>query len=192
MIWAIGRSSNTDDIGLDKIGIETTSAGFIETDDQQNTAVDGVYAVGDITGRAALTPVAIAAGRRLADRLFNHQSEAKLDYNNIPSVVFSHPPIGTVGMTEDEARERYGQVKVYQSRFTNMVHALSEHKPKSVMKMITAGAKEKVVGIHVIGEGADEIVQGFAVAMKMGAHKEDLDDTVAIHPTASEELVLLS
>ena len=192
LIWAIGRSSNTDDIGLDKIGIETTSAGFIETDDQQNTAVDGVYAVGDITGRAALTPVAIAAGRRLADRLFNHQTDAKLDYDNIPSVVFSHPPIGTVGMTEDEARERYGQVKVYQSRFTNMLHALSEHKPKSVIKMITAGAKEKVVGIHVIGEGADEIVQGFAVAIRMGAHKTDLDNTVAIHPTASEELVLLS
>ena len=192
LIWAIGRSSNTDDIGLDKIGIETTSAGFIETDDQQNTAVDGVYAVGDITGRAALTPVAIAAGRRLADRLFNHQTDAKLDYDNIPSVVFSHPPIGTVGMTEDEARERYGQVKIYQSRFTNMINALSEQKPKSLIKMITAGAKEKVVGIHVIGEGADEIVQGFAVAIRMGAHKTDLDNTVAIHPTASEELVLLS
>lgn len=168
-----------------------SEAGFINTDAQQNTSVDGIYAVGDITGRAALTPVAIAAGRHLADRLFNNQTEAKLDYDNIPSVVFSHPPIGTVGMTEDAARECYGVVKVYQSRFTNMVHALSEHKPKSLMKLITAGAKEKVVGIHVIGEGADEIVQGFAVAMKMGACKADLDNTVAIHPTASEELVLL-
>jgi len=191
LIWAIGRSSNTDQIGIDKAGLTTTDAGFINTDAQQNTSVDGIYAVGDITGRAALTPVAIAAGRHLADRLFNNQSEAKLDYDNIPSVVFSHPPIGTVGMTEDAARERYGVVKVYQSRFTNMVHALSEHKPKSLMKLITAGAKEKVVGIHVIGEGADEIVQGFAVAMKMGACKADLDNTVAIHPTASEELVLL-
>jgi len=191
LIWAIGRSSNTDQIGIDKAGLTTTDAGFINTDAQQNTSVDGIYAVGDITGRAALTPVAIAAGRHLADRLFNNQSEAKLDYDNIPSVVFSHPPIGTVGMTEDAARERYGVVKVYQSRFTNMVHALSEHKPKSLMKLITAGAKEKVVGIHVIGEGADEIVQGFAIAMKMGACKADLDNTVAIHPTASEELVLL-
>jgi len=191
LIWAIGRSSNTDNIGLEKAGLKVTKEGFIETDEQQNTAVKGIYAVGDITGRAALTPVAIAAGRHLAERLFNNQTEAKLDYDNIPSVVFSHPPIGTVGMTEGEARERYGEVKVYQSRYTNMVHALSDHKKKSSIKMITAGAREKVVGIHIIGEGADEMVQGFAVAIKMGACKSDLDSTVAIHPTASEELVLL-
>jgi glutathione reductase (NADPH) len=135
--------------------------------------------------------VAIAAGRHLAERLFNGQAKAKLDYDNIPSVVFSHPPIATVGMTEGEARDQYGSVKVYQSRFTNMLHSLSEHKPKSSMKLITAGAKEKVVGIHVIGEGADEMIQGFAVAMKMGACKSDLDNTVAVHPTAAEELVLL-
>jgi len=191
-IWAIGRTSNTDAIGLESTGIEVNEDGFIETDEFQNTAVAGIYAVGDITGRAALTPVAIAAGRRLADRLFNNQPQAKLDYQNIPSVVFSHPPIGTVGLTEDAARERYGdQVKVYQSRFTNMLHAMSEHKPKSVMKLITAGAKEKVVGVHAIGDGADEIIQGFAVALNMGAHKADLDNTVAIHPTAAEELVLL-
>ena len=190
-IWAIGRSTNTD-LGLDNAGLKVSADGFIETDEQQNTAVDGIYAVGDITGRAALTPVAIAAGRRLADRLFNNQAEAKLDYDNIPSVVFSHPPIGTVGLTEDEARDQYGdEIKVYQSRFTNMLNAMSEHKPKSVMKLITAGAKEKVVGIHVIGEGVDEVIQGFAVAMKMGAYKSDLDNTVAIHPTAAEELVLL-
>ncbi len=191
LIWAIGRSSNTDDIGLDKAGLTVTKEGFIETDEQQNTAVKGIYAVGDMTGRAALTPVAIAAGRHLAERLFNNQADAKLDYDNIPSVIFSHPPIGTVGMTEGEARERYGEVKVYQSRYTNMLHALSEHKKKSSIKMITVGAREKVVGIHVIGEGADEMLQGFAVAMKMGACKSDLDSTVAIHPTASEELVLL-
>jgi len=191
LIWAIGRSSNTDNIGLDNAGLKTDKEGFIETDDFQNTAVEGIYAVGDITGRAALTPVAIAAGRHLAERLFNGQAEAKLDYDNIPSVVFSHPPIATVGMTEGEARDQYGSVKVYQSRFTNMLHSLSEHKPKSSMKLITAGAKEKVVGIHVIGEGADEMIQGFAVAMKMGACKSDLDNTVAVHPTAAEELVLL-
>lgn len=191
LVWAIGRSSNTDNIGLDKAGLKTGKEGFIETDEFQNTAVDRVYAVGDITGRAALTPVAIAAGRHLAERLFNGQVEAKLDYDNIPSVVFSHPPIATVGMTEGEARDKYGSVKIYQSRFTNMLHSLSEHKPKSSMKLITAGAKEKVVGIHVIGEGADEMIQGFAVAMKMGACKSDLDNTVAVHPTAAEELVLL-
>ncbi|MEA1889449.1 MAG: glutathione-disulfide reductase, partial [Pseudomonadota bacterium] len=137
LIWAIGRSSNTDDIGLDKAGLKVTKEGFIETDEQQNTAVKGIYAVGDMTGRAALTPVAIAAGRHLAERLFNHQADAKLDYDNIPSVIFSHPPIATVGMTEGEARERYGEVKVYQSRYTNMLHALSEHKKKSSIKMIT-------------------------------------------------------
>ncbi|MCK5360079.1 MAG: glutathione-disulfide reductase, partial [Gammaproteobacteria bacterium] len=191
LVWAIGRNPNTDDIGLDKVGLSANKDGFLETDEYQNTAAERVYAVGDITGRAALTPVAIAAGRHLAERLFNGQSEAKLDYANIPSVVFSHPPIATVGMTEGEARDQYGSVKVYQSRFTNMLHSLSEHKPKSSMKLITAGAKEKVVGIHVIGEGADEMIQGFAVAMKMGACKSDLDDTVAVHPTASEELVLL-
>ena len=191
LIWAIGRTSNTDAIGLDKAGLQTTDNGFIDTDAQQNTAVDGIYAVGDITGRDALTPVAIAAGRQLAERLFNNKPDAKLDYDNIPSVVFSHPPIGTVGMTEDEARERFGDVRVYQSRYTNMLHALSDDKKKSSVKLITAGAKEKVVGIHVIGEGADEMMQGFAVAIKMGACKSDLDNTVAIHPTASEELVLL-
>jgi len=191
LLWAIGRTSNTRDIGLQKTAIQVSEKGYIETDEQQNTAAEGVYAVGDITGRAALTPVAIAAGRQLAERLFNNKPQAKLDYDNIPSVVFSHPPIGTVGMTEDAARERYGEVKVYQSRFTNMLHTFSEHKEKSVMKLITVGAKEKVVGIHVIGAGADEIIQGFAVAMKMGACKADIDNTVAIHPTASEELVLL-
>ena len=191
LIWAIGRTSNTDAIGLDKAGLQTTDNGFIDTDAQQNTAVDGIYAVGDITGRDALTPVAIAAGRQLAERLFNNKPDAKLDYDNIPSVVFSHPPIATVGMTEDEARERFGDVRVYQSRYTNMLHSLSDDKKKSSVKLITAGAKEKVVGIHVIGEGADEMMQGFAVAIKMGACKSDLDNTVAIHPTASEELVLL-
>jgi glutathione reductase (NADPH) len=191
LIWAIGRSSNTGTICLDKAGLQVTQEGFIATDEQQNTAVEGIYAVGDITGRAALTPVAIAAGRQLAERLFNNRARARLDYDNIPSVIFSHPPIGTVGMTEGEARERYGEVKIYQSRYTNMLHALSSHKKRSSIKMITVGAREKIVGIHVIGEGADEMLQGFAVAMKMGACKSDLDSTVAIHPTAAEELVLL-
>lgn len=191
LIWAIGRSSNTDNIGLDKAGLQVTEEGFIETDEQQNTAIDGIYAVGDITGRAALTPVAIAAGRHLAERLFNNQTKAKLDYDNIPSVIFSHPPIATIGMTEGESRDRYGDVKVYQSRYTNMVHALSGHKKRSSIKMITVGAREKIVGIHIIGEGADEMMQGFAVALKMGACKSDFDNTVAIHPTAAEEMVLL-
>ncbi|MGH8231791.1 MAG: glutathione-disulfide reductase, partial [Steroidobacteraceae bacterium] len=151
-----------------------------------------LYAIGDVTPRVQLTPVAIAAGRRLSDRLFGGQQHRKLDYDNIPSVVFSHPPIGMVGLSEPEARARYGdQVKVYTSQFMPMYHALTPRKPREHMKMITVGAEQRVVGIHVIGEGADEMLQGFAVALRMGATKRDFDDTVAIHPTSAEEMVTL-
>ena len=151
-------------------------------DGYQNTSTDGIYAVGDVTGQAQLTPVAIAAGRRLADRVFNDQHERRLSYENIPTVVFSHPPVGTVGLSEAEARERYGYeaVRVYSSEFVPMYHALTEAKPKSAMKLVTVGDDERVVGCHVIGDGADEMLQGFAVAVSMGAAKSDLDDTVAI------------
>ena len=192
LIWAIGRTPNTTSLNLKGAAVTHDKHGFIPTDDFQNTNILGIYAVGDITGRAALTPVAIAAGRRLADRLFNHQSESKLDYSLIPSVVFSHPPIGTVGLTEEEARDQFGDdVKIYQTRFTPMQYALSKHKVRTAMKLITLGAQEKVVGCHVIGAGADEMLQGFAVAIKMGATKKDFDNTVAIHPTSAEELVTL-
>lgn len=193
VIWATGRRANTDRLRLETTGVEADAGGHIITDAYQNTNVAGIHAVGDVTGRKALTPVAIAAGRRLADRLFDGQTEARLDYENIPSVVFSHPPIGTVGMTEDEAHELYGEgmVKVYQSRFTNMLHAITERKPATVMKLVTIGEQEKIVGCHIIGDQADEIIQGFAVAVKMGALKKDLDSTVAIHPTAAEELVTM-
>lgn len=165
---------------------------MIQTDDYQNTNVPGIYALGDVTGRAALTPVAIAAGRRLADRLFNRQPESRLDYRNIPSVVFSHPPIGTVGLSEDEAREQYGDdVKVYQSRFVPLYNAVTTDKPHTSMKLVTIGSQEKIVGCHVIGPAADEMLQGFAVALKMGATKKDFDDTVAIHPTSAEEFVTM-
>jgi glutathione reductase (NADPH) len=193
VIWATGRRPNTDGLGLPATGVEVDPRGYVVTDAWQNTSVEGLYAVGDVTGRAALTPVAIAAGRSLADRLFGGQPDAKLDYENIPTVVFSLPPIGTVGMTEDEARELYGQsaVKVYQSRFTNMFYAVCTDKSPTVMKLVTIGDQEKVVGCHIIGDHADEIIQGFAVAVKMGALKADLDNTVAIHPTAAEELVTM-
>lgn len=193
LIWAIGRLPNSDGIGLDHAGVEKDADGFIRTDEFQNTNVDGVYAVGDVTGRIALTPVAIAAGRRLADRLFGGKPDARLDYHDIPSVVFSHPPIGTVGLTEDEAAERYGHdnIKVYQSRFTNLYYGVASRKSPSVVKLVTVGADERVVGCHMVGDAADEVIQGFAVAVKMGARKADLDNTVAIHPTAAEELVTL-
>ena len=192
VLYAVSRRPNTDALGLDQAGIALDARGFIEVDEQQNTARNGVYAVGDATSAAALTPVAIAAGRRLADRLFGNQPNARVDFADIPSVVFSHPPIGSVGLSESRAREIHGDnIKVYQSSFVNMRHALGEHKPNSVVKLITAGKEERVVGCHVIGEGADEMMQGFAVAVKLGARKEDFDNTIAIHPTAAEELVTL-
>ena len=193
VLWATGRNANMEWLGLESAGVAVNEHGHIHTDLYQNTNVAGIYAVGDVTGRAQLTPVAIAAGRRLADRLFGGEPDAHLDYENIPTVVFSHPPIGTVGLTEDEAHERYGgdAVKVYQTRFTDMYHAITRCKPHTVMKLVTVGAKQKVVGCHVIGRGADEIIQGFAVAVKMGATKSDFDNTMAIHPTAAEEFVTM-
>ena len=191
VIWAMGRSPMTNDIGLETIGLTTDSKGFIQTDKYQQTNIKGIYAIGDATGRAALTPVAIAAGRRLSDRLFNGMSDRHLNYDNIPSVVFSHPPIGTVGFSEKEARAKFKDIKIYQSSFTPMADALLEHQMQTALKLICAGDDEKVIGCHIIGEGADEMLQGFAVAIKMGATKSQLDDTVAIHPTSSEELVTL-
>ncbi len=192
LVWAIGRAPNSDGLALEKASIEVDNKGYVVVDDFQNTNVPGVYAVGDVIGKAQLTPVAIAAARRLGDRLFNHQQDRKLAYDLIPSVVFSHPPIASVGLTESQAREQHGAaVKIYQSRFTPMYHAFTSHPQKVSMKLVTVGAKEKVVGCHIIGLGADEMLQGFAVAIRMGATKKDLDDTIAIHPTGSEELVTM-
>eukprot|EP01114_Cavostelium_apophysatum_P004916 TRINITY_DN1538_c0_g1_i3.p1 TRINITY_DN1538_c0_g1~~TRINITY_DN1538_c0_g1_i3.p1 ORF type:complete len:500 (-),score=170.30 TRINITY_DN1538_c0_g1_i3:71-1570(-) len=191
VIFAIGRTPHSK-IGLEKIGIKTDEQGNIKVDEWQNTAAKNVYAFGDVAGKALLTPVAIAAGRRLSDRLFGGKENSKLDYDNIPTVIFSHPPIGTVGLSEEEARKKHGdQVKVYKTSFTNMYHAVTKRKSKTAMKLVCLGKEEKVLGIHTIGLGSDEMIQGFAVAVKMGATKADLDNTVAIHPTASEELVTL-
>jgi glutathione reductase (NADPH) len=192
IIWAIGRSPNTDGLALENAGVKEDNDGFIPTDKYQQTNVEHIFALGDVTGRAALTPVAIAAGRRLADRLYGGMAGRHLDYELIPTVIFSHPPIGTVGMTEDDARAAFGDaVKVYTSGFIPMLYALCEKKQHSVMKLITVGEKEKVVGCHIIGDGADEMLQGFAVAIRMGATKSDFDDTVAIHPSNAEELVTM-
>ena len=191
VIWAMGRSPMTKNIGLETIDLATDSKGFIQTDKYQQTNIKGIYALGDATGRAALTPVAIAAGRRLSDRLFNDMSDRHLNYDNIPSVVFSHPPIGTVGLNEKEARAKFEDIKIYQSSFTPMSDALLKHQTQTALKLICTGNDEKVIGCHIIGEGADEMLQGFAVAIKMGATKSQLDETVAIHPTSSEELVTL-
>jgi glutathione reductase (NADPH) len=193
VLWAIGRTPNVLDLGLELAGVKLDAEGFVAVDGLQNTSTPGIYAVGDVTGQAELTPVAIAAGRRLADRVFGGQTDRHLRYDVIPTVVFSHPPIGTVGLSEREARERHpGEpVRVYQSEFVSMFYALMDKKPRTAMKLVCLGSDERVVGCHVIGLGADEMIQGFAVAVTMGARKRDFDDTIAIHPTSAEELVTM-
>lgn len=193
VLWAIGRTPRTGDLGLELAGVEADSGGFVAVDRFQNTSADGIHAVGDITRAPALTPVAIAAGRRLADRLFGGQEGRHLDAQPVPTVIFSHPPIATIGMTEAEAQERYGpaSVRSYSSRFTPLLRALEEDPDQTAMKLVTAGADGKIVGLHAIGDGAEEMLQGFAVAIRMGATKQDFDDTLAIHPTSAEELVTL-
>ena len=194
LIWAIGRSPNTHGLNLEIAGIDVDAKGYVEADKYQNTNVAGIYAVGDVTGRIELTPVAIAAGRRLADRVFGGMADRHLDYENVPTVVFTHPPIGTVGLSEAAARKKFGdeEVKVYTSHFTSLYYGVLEHKSPTDMKLVCVGKEEKVVGVHIIGEGADEMLQGFAVAVRMGATKQDFDDTVAIHPTSAEELVTMT
>jgi len=193
VVWAIGRDANTEGLGLDAAGVHTAADGTVPVDEWQDTNIAGIHALGDVTGRAPLTPVAIAAGRKLADRLFGGQPEARMDYADIPSVVFSHPPIGTVGLTEEEAEERYGQggYRCYTTTFKDMYYALLDHKVATAMKVITIGPQEKLAGIHIIGRGADEMIQGFAATLKAGGTMDDLRRTVAIHPTASEEMVLI-
>ncbi|MFQ1022604.1 glutathione-disulfide reductase [Avibacterium paragallinarum] len=194
VIWAIGRKPNTANINLAAAGVETNNQGFIKVDKYQNTNVKGIYAVGDIIeGGIELTPVAVAAGRRLSERLFNNKPNEHLDYNLVPTVVFSHPPIGTIGLTEPQAIEQYGveNVKVYKSSFTPMYSAVTQHRQPCRMKLVCVGKDEKIVGLHGIGFGVDEMIQGFAVAIKMGATKADFDNTVAIHPTGSEEFVTM-
>lgn len=192
LLWAIGRDPNTAALNLPVVGVATTPSGAIPTDPFQNTNIPGIYAIGDATERFHLTPVAIAAGRRLADRLFGGQPDQRLLYENIPTVIFSHPPIGAVGLTEEEARRDYGDaVKIYQTQFRPLYHAFTARPLQTVMKLVCIGPEEKIVGCHLIGEGADEMLQGFAVAIRMGATKRDFDDTVAIHPTSAEELVTM-
>jgi len=192
LIWAVGRTPATIGMGLDTVGVQLDELGHVRVDAYQRTNLPHLYAIGDATQHAGLTPVAIAAGRRLSDRLFGGDSERRLDYENIPSVVFSHPPVGTVGVSEQDARARYGDaVQVFTSTFVPMYHALTARKPRSQMKLVTVGAEQRIIGIHILGDGADEMLQGFAVALRMGATKRDFDDTVAIHPTSAEELVTL-
>ncbi|OEE75520.1 glutathione-disulfide reductase [Vibrio ordalii] len=195
LIWAIGRHPATDAINLAATGVATNAQGYIKVDEYQQTNVAGIYCVGDIMeGGIELTPVAVKAGRQLSERLFNGKTNAKMDYKLVPTVVFSHPPIGTIGLTTQEAQAQYGEdnIKVYTSSFTAMYTAVTSHRQPCKMKLVCAGPEETVVGLHGIGFAVDEMIQGFGVAMKMGATKADFDSVVAIHPTGSEEFVTLT
>ena len=193
LIWAVGRAANTSGFGLEKTGVELTERGNIYSDEFENTSVPGIYALGDVTGKLDLTPVAVKAGRQLSERLFNNKVDAKLDYTDVATVVFSHPAIGAIGLTEEKAIAKYGaeNIKVYKSSFTPMYTALGDNRQPSTMKLVTLGEDEKIIGLHGIGYGVDEMIQGFSVAIKMGATKADFDNTVAIHPTGSEEFVTM-
>jgi glutathione reductase (NADPH) len=194
ILCAIGRRPLIDGLNLERIGVKLdTENNIVAVDEYQNTNISNIYSLGDVTGKWELTPVAIAAGRKLSDRLFGNKPYSKLDYVNIPTVIFSHPPLGTVGLSEQQAVEKYGKenVFIYKATFTNMYHAMTTRKTKTVMKIIVTGENEKVVGIHGLGIGVDEMMQGFGVAIRMGATKADIDNVVAIHPTASEEFVTL-
>ena len=193
VIWAVGRKANVQQLNLEAAGVKLTERGFIQVDEYQNTTIPGIYALGDVSGEKELTPVAIKAGRTLAERLFNGKKDAKMDYELIPTVVFSHPAIGSIGLSQEQAEAKYGaeNIKVYESNFAGMYSAITVHRQMTKLKLITLGEEEKIIGLHGIGEGVDEMIQGFAVALKMGATKADFDATVAIHPTASEEFVTM-
>lgn len=198
VLYAPGRLPSTETLNLDKAGVELVPGKtYIKADEFQNTTSDSVFALGDVCGKVELTPMAIAAGRRLADRLFADKPDSKAGYDLVPTVVFSHPTIGTIGLTEARAVAKYGaeNIKVYKSKFPNLYYGIfqvdPDDKPKTFMKLICAGKDELVVGLHIVGMGADEMLQGFGVAMKMGATKADFDATVAIHPTGAEELVTM-
>jgi len=192
VILAVGRGANTAGIGLEEAGVELDADGNIVVDEFQRSRVPHIAAVGDVTGQVTLTPVAIAAARRAMDRVFGGQADAKLDYDDVPTVIFAHPPLAAVGLTEAQARERHGDdVYVYRSTFRPMLQALADRPQHSLFKLVCVGTERRVVGIHLLGEGADEILQGFAVALKKGITLADLRDTVAIHPTSAEEVVLM-
>lgn len=194
IIAAVGRTARIASLNLHQLHINTNEHGFIEVDPYQNTSVDGIYAIGDVTNAPALTPVAITAGRRLADRLFSQQPHlVGIHYEQIGSVIFSHPPIATLGLSEQEAIKRHGaeHIKIYQTRINPMLDTFSEEKTPTVIKLITLGDTERIIGLHIIGNNADEMLQGFGVAISMGACKKDFDNTIAIHPTNASSILNL-
>jgi len=191
LLFATGRRSNTAGLGLEAAGVALDARGRVVVDDGNATSAESVFAVGDVATEPALTPVAIAAARRLMDRLYAGR-DRRLARSDIPTVVFSHPPLGQVGLTEAEARARHGDdVHVLHTRFRPMLRSLADDHQRSLFKLVCVGAERRVVGLHLLGEAADEILQGFAVALRLGATLQDFHDTVAIHPTSAEEVVLM-
>jgi glutathione reductase (NADPH) len=189
-MYATGRAPNTRNIGLEELGVEIKKDGSIVVDDQFKTSVDNIYALGDVIDRFQLTPVAIAEAMVLSGNLFNGQN-LSTDYADIPTAVFSHPNIGTVGLSEEQAREEYADIDVYKSDFKPMLHTLSGRDERTLMKLIVDKASDRVVGCHMVGPDAGEIIQGMGVALKAGATKAQFDATVGIHPTAAEEFVTM-
>jgi glutathione reductase (NADPH) len=191
VMYATGRAPNTDGLGLVELGVELTENGAIVVDEWQRAPkVPSIYAVGDVTDRINLTPVAIAEGRAIAETLFNN-NPIRMDHADVPSAVFSNPPVGVVGLTEDNARRQYGDIDVYQARFRPMKNTLSGRGERTFLKLVVDAKSDRVVGCHMLGPDAPEIIQGLAIAVKCGATKRQFDQTVGIHPSAAEEFVTL-
>ena len=189
-MYATGRRPNIKAMGLAEIGVRINEAGAVIVDEWQRSSIPNIYAVGDVTDRINLTPVAIAEGRAIAETLFNN-NPIKMDHADVPSAVFSQPPIGAVGLTEEHARQKYGEVDVYMARFKPMKNTLSGREERTLMKLLVDPRSDRVLGCHMLGPDAPEIVQGLAVAIKCGATKRQFDQTVGIHPSAAEEFVTM-
>lgn len=190
VFWAIGRKPHTKGLGLDKADVNTQSNGAIIVDEYSKTSVDNIYAVGDVTNRVELTPVAIREGSAFAETCFNN-NPTKMDYDDIPKAVFCQPPVGTVGLSENEARKRFKTVDIYKTDFRQMKNMLTTNEQRTMMKLVIDGDTDKVVGCHLVGEGAAEMIQLMAIVIKAGLTKEQVDATCALHPTAAEELVTM-
>lgn len=190
VMYATGRVPRVEGLGLDKVGVELGSRGEIKVDENYRTNVPSIYALGDVTDKVQLTPVATGEAMVLVDHLFG-EAKRKIGYDYIPTAVFTHPNIGTVGYTEEQAREKFGDVVIYRAEFRPLKHTLSGNQARTLMKLIVDKASDRVVGLHMVGDEAGEITQGFAVAIKAGATKADFDSTIGIHPTAAEEFVTM-
>jgi len=190
VMYATGRRPNTKGMGLAEVGVRINEAGAVIVDEWQRSSVPNIYAIGDVTDRINLTPVAIAEGRAIAETLYNN-NPTKMDHTHVPSAVFSQPPIGAVGLTEERACREYGEVDVYMARFKPMKNALSGREERTLMKLVVDARSDRVLGCHMLGPDAPEIVQGLAIAIKSGATKKMFDQTVGIHPSAAEEFVTM-